>query len=367
MKKINTMIIAVVAASLILVAGCYDNVTEYPEVEGYMGFVDAGWVAFEAGDYELAMENFQWAIEMDVSRPEAYLGAGWCSILLPDYWVIGDQYDYMAVQHDGGTWPVVFNTATVSQTLDWSEFECIDPVLTANDIQVINAFGDTILIVEGDTLFWGGETGPDSLKGTLDNMEIGDWFHGQYGAVNFQYTFEIDHPNVKALFKVANGFSLTDCIVDSIVNGTSVSTVYLDVPYIKVDVGGEDYITWCMYENAMTFDYATYDNAGGQTAFATDAVAAYGILQNAKGENGDLYFGVATLLGLAEEGEYTFSHYAGITSQKLKGMAAAMAYSNLHFKPALGICQQAGFALDVEVSDPNFLIELMQAIELMLI
>lgn len=369
MKKINAIIIAVVAASLILVAGCYDNVTEHPEVEGYMGFVNTGWAAFEAGDYETAMNNFQWAIEMDVSRPDAYLGAGWCSILLPDYWVIGDQYDYMAVQLDGSTWPVEMKTEILTQDLPWTVFECVNPVLTANDIIVINAWGttDTLILIDGDDTLVVFE--PDSLKPAMDNIEIGDWFYDRYGAVRFQYTFEINDPDVVALFTVSNDFSLINSSVDSIVNGTSASTVYLSVPYTnyKVGGGGLSYKTWCMYENDMSFEYATYEAPTEQLEFGTDAIAAYGILQNAKGENGDLYFGVATLLGIAEEGGYTFSHYAGITSQKLKGMAAAMAYSNLHFRPALCICQQAGFALDIEVSDPNFLIELMQAIELMLI
>ncbi|KAF5409815.1 MAG: hypothetical protein C5S43_06000 [Candidatus Methanocomedens sp.] len=364
MKRINAMILVAVAASLILVAGCYDNVTEYPEVEGYTGFISAGWTAFEAGDYETAMLNFQWAIDMDASKPEGYHGAGWTSILLPDYWIVGDQYDYMTVQHDGGTWPVEFFTETLTQDLSWSVFECVNPVLTANDITVINAWGTTDTLIIDDTLV---VFEPDSLKPAMDNIEIGNWLYSQYTGIRFQYTFEIADPGVKALFTVANGFSLLDCSVDSIVNGTSSSTVYLSVPYIDLNLGGDHYKTWCMYQNEMTFEYGTYEPAGGQTAFASDAVAAYGILQDARGENGDLHFGVATLLGIAEEGEYSFSHYAGITSLKLKGMAAAMAFRTLNFRPALGICQQAGFGLDIEVSDYDFLIQLMQAIELMLI
>ncbi len=364
MKRINAMILVAVAASLILVAGCYDNDAVYPEVEGYMGFINAGWDAFEDGDYEIAMENFQWALEMDSSRPEAYHGAGWASILLPDYWTLGEQYDYMTVQHDGGAWPVVLSTETLTQDLSWSVFECLNPVLTANDITVINAWGTTDTLIIDDTLV---VFEPDSLKPAMDNIEIGDWFYSQYGAVRFQYTFEIADPDVKALFTVANEFSLVDCSVDSVVNGTSTSTVYLSVPYERYSVGSLAYRTWCMFENEMSFQFATYESAGGQTAFTSDAVAAYGILQDARGENGDLYFGVATLLGLAEEGEYSFSHYDGITSLKLKGMAAAIAYRTLNFRPALGICQQAGYGLDIEASDPDFLIQLMQVIELMLI
>ncbi|MCK5130955.1 MAG: hypothetical protein KAR40_02250 [Candidatus Sabulitectum sp.] len=363
MKKINTMIIAVVAASLILVAGCYDNVTEYPEVEGYTGFVNAGWDAFEDGDYEAAMLNFKNAIDMDVSRSDAYVGAGWCSILLPDYWVIGHQYDFMAVQLDNGTWPVEFNAVIIPQNKDWSKFECVYPELTANDIQVINAFGDTILVVDGDTLFWGGTQGPDLPKETLDNEEIGDWLYGKYSNIRFQYKFEIDHPNVMALFTVANGLSFANCGVDSIVNGTSASSVYMSVPYVRKD----GYRTWCMNENEMSFGYATFESAAGHTAFANDGVAAYGILQDAKGENGDPYLGVAALLGLADEGAYSFSHYEGIDNQKLRGMAAAMAYRNQYFRPALGICQDEGFGLDIKASDPDFPVRLMQAIETMLL
>ncbi|OPX31540.1 MAG: hypothetical protein B1H09_02640 [Gemmatimonadaceae bacterium 4484_173] len=363
MKKINAMIIAVIAASLILVAGCYDGGAPMPPVDGYDGLVAAGWEAFEAADYISAMENFQAAIDMDVSRPDAYLGAGWTSVLIPDYWGLGEQYDYMAYQLDGGTWPVEFNTATVEQDLSWSEFVCIDPALTANDSLVINSWGTTDTLIIDDTLV---VFEPDSLKPAMDNVEIGEWLYSQYGAVRFQYTFEIDNPNVEALFAVANGFSLADASVDSIVNGASSSTVYLSVPYVRIKLGDVWHRTWCMYEDEMTFEYATYSSPAEQLAFGTDAMAAYGILQNARGVNGDEYMGVAALLGLAEEGEYSFSHYAGLTSVKLKGMAAAMAYANLHFRPALGICQQAGYGLDIEVADPNFLVELMQVIETML-
>ena len=363
MKKINAMLIAVVAASLILVAGCYDGGPTMPEVLGYNGFIADGWMYFEAGDYAMALESFECAINMDVTRPEGYLGAGWSTILLPDYWNIADQYDYMAVQLDGGSWPVEFFSETQTQDEDWTVFECTYPVLTANDMMVIQAFGDSLLVVEGDTLVPHIAGGDTTLA--VDNNVIGDWLFDQYSNIRFQYTFEIDDPNVNAIFSSFNAVSQQISAVDSIVNGTSTSTVYLSVPYFRIG-GGIDTRTWIMNENEMTYDYATYQSAGGQTAFATDAVAAYGLLQNARGVNGDVFFGVAALLGLADEGEYSFSHYAGITSLKLKGMAAAMAYSNQYFRPALGICRSAGYGLDIEMSDPDALVQIMHAIEEML-
>ncbi len=364
MKKINATLIAVIAASLILVAGCYTEDPTMPDVIGYDGYLSAGWVAFEAGDYESAMDNFQFAIEIDTSRPDAYLGAGWCAVLLPDYWVIGEQYDYMAVQLDDGVWPVKMHTGAQAQDLSWSVFQCTYPVLTDNDLLVINSFGTTDTLIIDDTLVVF-EPSPEKLS--MDNLEIGDWLFDVYGSIRFQYTFEIENPNITSMFVVNNGFALRDSAVDSIVNGATSSTIYLSVPYKYVEVGEANYRTWCMNANNMTYEYATYESAAGHTAFANDAVAAYGLLQNIRGENGDVLLGSAALLGLAEEEPYTFSHYAGITSLKMKGMAAAMAYSNQYFRPALGICRSEGFGLDIEMSDSDFLVKLMQAIEMMLL
>ena len=366
MKKATNLIVSVIAASLILVTGCYDNAMDGESVPGYDGTVANGWTAFDAGDYEGAIECFLAAIDMDVSQPDAYLGAGWCSILLPEYWVLGDQYDYMAVQLDNGTWPIQTVSTSVVQDLNWTEFQCIDPVLTANDMLVIGSFGDTILVVEGDTLFWGGTMGPDSTKGMLDNYEIGEWLYDQYGAVNFKYTHEIADPNVQVLYSIANGYSLVDCMVDSIVNNASSSTVYIEVVYDRTPVGDDDYRTWCMYENTMSYTYTTYDAAAGSTDMANNGVAAYAVLQHARGSNGDVQAGVASLLGLADEAEYSFSHWTSLTSLKLKGMAAAVAYLNTEFRFAFAICRSEGFAMGIELTDDNFVLELGQQIEMMI-
>jgi len=84
MKKINAMLAIAVATSLILVAGCYDGGVTQPSTIGYDGYVEAGWAAFALADYDDAMINFELAIDIDVSQPDAYLGAVWFSILLSD-------------------------------------------------------------------------------------------------------------------------------------------------------------------------------------------------------------------------------------------------------------------------------------------
>lgn len=362
MRRINAAVAAAVVASLILVAGCYEGGVTQPSVKGYDGFIAEGWAAFEAGDYQSALNSFNQAIDMDVERPEGYLGTGWCSILLPDYWTLGNQYQFMAVQQDGGTWPVAVNAETQMQDIPWETFQCIDPELTDDDYYVINSYGTSDSVVVGGTVVFA----PTPAKPTMDNLEIGDWLFSQYSNMPFKYTFEIDDPNVAAIFRVANGFSLIDARVDSIVNGPASTTVYINMPHVRVSVGDGNYRTWCMNGNAMSYEYATYTPAGGSTGIANDAIAAFGILQHARGVNGDLYAGVAALAGLADEGPYSFSHYSGLSSLKLKGMAAAMAYANTEFRFALYLCRSEGYGMNIGPSDPDFLVTLMQQIEMML-
>ncbi len=79
--------------------------------------------------------------------------------------------------------------------------------------------------------------------------------------MDFRYTFEIDDPDVKAIFSVANGFSLTDAIVDSVVNGSQTSTVYITMPYVRVSVGSMT-TGLIMNDNVMSYEYSTYSAAG---------------------------------------------------------------------------------------------------------
>jgi len=369
MKKINATIIAVVAASLILVAGCYDNGTPMPPVAGYDGLMSAGWTAFEAGDYADAMDKFQAALDMDTSRPEAYLGSGWCSVVLADYWGVGYDYDYMAVQHDGGEWPVEIFRETAVQDTNWTVFECISPELTANDRLVIESFGESLLVVDGDTLipgFYRGFSTTDTLRIT-NNWIIGKWLEDVYGhRVRFQYRYQINRADVSVVFRYINAVTQRNCDVDSIVNGSASTAVYLSAPPEEVK-GGDPGWMWISCNNPLEFSYSVYGNPGGQTDITADGLVAYGCLQDVRGLNGKALEGVTMLLGLAaDHPQYSFSHYKSLTSINLKGMAAAIALRNRYFRPALYICQQAGYGLNIKIADPNFLVALVQVIEDML-
>ncbi len=362
--KLTKLVTAVTVASLILVAGCYDNSTEYPDVEYYDGLVSSGWEAFEAGDYKMAMEHFQAAVDADCTKPDAYLGAGWTSVLLDDYWLTGADYDYMAVQLDEGTWPVSVQTATLTQDIPWTEFQCVFPQLTADDYTVINAWGTTDSLWIDTTLVFPLD---DEKTEFMDNYEIGIWLRDQYGAgTPFQYKFSIPEPDVAAIFTVFNGYSQINIAVDSIVNFSDHSEVYVTAPYTLVRAGDYTYRTWIMYENLMTFTYATYENAAGATAISNDAIAAYGLLQHIRGVNGEPLSGCAALAGLADQGDYAFEHYSGVDRIKLKGMAAALAYQGTHFRYALYLCQSEGMGLGITADDPDFLVQLMFTIEAML-
>ena len=376
MKTTSKMILTVLAASLILVTGCYNSDFVEPPIPGYDGIVAAGWTAFDNGDYDAAMVCFQDAIDMDVSRPEAFLGATWCSVLLPDYWSVCFDYSAMALNLDGGVWPIETVTAEKYQDINWTEFECTHPQLTDTDMLVIESWGTTdtlIVVVEEDTIV---VFEPDTSKLAMDNVEIGEYLEDLYyddlvdlyGSSRFQYKFEINDPNVFAMYTVANGFSLIDANVDSIVNNTSTSDVYISMRLKKVEIAdADDIYTWIMYNNRMTYTYATYTPMGGQSSIPLDACTAYGILQDARAENGQGIQGSAMLLGIASEGDYSFSHYAHVTSLRLKGMAAAIAYRNKAYRFALSICRDNGFGLDLLTNTPGFLILLAQEIEAMLL
>lgn len=377
MKRTFRLTIAVLAASLVFVTGCYENDVAYPAVPGYDGLVAAGWEDFGNSDYVSAMENFQNAIEIDTSRPEAFLGAAWSAAVLPDYWGICYNYAYMASNLDDGDWAIQTKQGTLIQDTLWTNFECIFPELTANDLIVIASIGDSLLVIGGDTLcpFYPSNPEANDSVFAVNNYIVGEWFDDQYYdhgpdsvAIHFQYRFEIQDPNVSSIFSVFNEFSATDISVDSIVNGTTSSDIYLDVRRRNVSVPRyADFYTWIMFDNVINYEYVTYTSPGGATGIPIDAQAAYGILQDARAEAGDGIEGAGLLLGIASEGDYSFEHYSSITSTNLKGMAASIAYRNNAYRFALGICRSSGFGLDLDTLDPGFLILLAQTIEEMLL
>ncbi|MBN2609598.1 MAG: hypothetical protein JXA64_10830, partial [Candidatus Fermentibacteraceae bacterium] len=63
MKQITAIVIL---GSLVLLSGCYESPT-YPDPQGYNGFLESGWDAYEVGNFETALQCFLDAIDIDPS------------------------------------------------------------------------------------------------------------------------------------------------------------------------------------------------------------------------------------------------------------------------------------------------------------
>ncbi len=355
--------------ALILLAGCGDKLpTDIPDVVGYSGLVAQGWEAYDRNDYTTAMDYFQQAIDVDVTRPEAYLGAGYASIHLSDYWVIGGDYFFMASQLDGGKWPIASGETSIDQDPGWTVFECIDPVLSDETMSVIEAYGETWYDwpVDGDVT-------------PIDNYIIGAFLYGappfnaahndpqspKYGNVPFKYRWESDIPGFFLMTSAVNDWSTNAIGVDSLAVENGNVVAYLNVPYRLVSVSGTNYRTWIMAEHTIKFDYATYDMPSGATAITRDAIAGYAALQMVRGLSGDMLTGVAAAIGLYDGGDYSFEH-SGTNRNNVLGMGAAMSFLNQDFRFTLYVVRHGGFGMGINVADPDFLVELAQTIQTML-
>ncbi len=353
MKVLRTLVLPAVF-SLALFAGCNPENPVLPDPPGAEGYCDMGWEAYGAGNFDQAMEYFQAAIDVDVTYPGGYLGAGWTAINLSDYWVIADNYFYMALQQDVGFAPLAVMAADVVQDTMWTVFECLDTNLPP-------AVLDPILELTADSgAIWVGEeiyalVSPD-------------------GQPDIPYRYHMDaYP--AAMFYGINQFSQRQCDVDSIVpDGTGGYWVYLWGDYANVAVGDEDQRTWISVGNSISMDYVQY-TPGTMSQDSYDALAGWAMLQHARGANGDPLIACGAVYALAQEVTgYEFG--AGqtratlvdidINDVQLRGVAAANAYLDESFIFSWFTCKTAGYGLDLNKFAPAFEFELLQVIEDML-
>jgi hypothetical protein len=354
-KTLRTLILPV-AAGLLVLAGCGTFEPDLPDVITAQGYVDSGWVAYSAGNYALALENFQAAIDADVTFPGGYLGAGWASVNLSDYWNVADSYFYMAQQLDAGHAPLVTFSESQLQDTMWTVFECVDPDLPG-------AVLDPILAMTADSgLIWVG----DSIY-VIANAD---------GSPNIPFRFHTLQPNAISALWLANGFSQADSPVDSIVpDGSGDYWVYVTARYRRVHIGDEYFRTWISADNLMTYDYVTF-TTGGLTQDSYDALAGSVFLQHVRGTNGDPLLANAVIWALDREVDaYDFGAGAHTATQdnaidvsmvQLKGMAAACAFMEEAYRFAWFDCTSEGYALDIQPRFPDFEFRLMQAIESMI-
>lgn len=352
--KILRSLVLPAAFSLALFAGCNPENPDLPDPKLPEGYCQDGWDAYEAGDYELALENFQAAIELDVTYPEGYLGAGWAMIHMADYWLVADNYFYMAIQQDAGFAPLVERNEMLVQDTMWTVFECLDPQLPPEVL-------DPILEMLADSgAMWVGDEIYDIV--TPD------------GQPDIPYRFHTDYEIPVALLSATNNFSLQPCDVDSIVpDGEGGTWIYLNGNYRGVKISDEVTIpTWICADNEVIYDYSTYEPTElSQVSY--DALAGWIMLQHARGSNGSALTANGAVWVLDQELDtYTFGAGAyregleNLNMVQLKGMAAATSFNEEIFPFAWFDCTSEGYGLDLNRRAPDFLFLLVQVIESMI-
>lgn len=344
MKQITAIVIL---GSLVLLSGCYESPT-YPDAPGYEGFLENGWDAYEDGDFETALEYFLDAIDANPSLPGGYVGAGWASLYLPDYWRIADQYFYMAVQQQAGMFPLGdFSESQVQDTM-WTVFECLHPDLPASVLDPILEQTDSLGIV------W-----------------VGEQIEAIVGDADLPYRFQPMESGVIAMFEIINGYTTVASDVDSIVDGW----VYVTVPQSVLEVADEDYYTWIGVDQQVNYEYRIFDQTGivsGQ--YLLDALAGSVMLQDIRGvESGDALLGCASAFALdILDPTYTFGegeYYAGhesLSNMQVKGTGAALAFASQYFKFAWFTCLSEGQGMGLDPMSASFVTDLMAVIENML-
>lgn len=379
--------------------GCGDQLPEeVPDPIDLEGFLNNGWAAFEAGNYEEALDYFQQAIDAEVQNAEVYLGAGWSSLYLTDYWGKANDYFYMALQLDGGQPPLVdYLTEVGVQSVSggqMSPFEVIDGRITAGQIDTLgmlaNMVGDTLYDwpFSGDTteileqtpgLYWYGyytPTNPDAP--TYHNWFFqvdtltGDttWVGPHLGDTEVEYRFTPDNSGLLTCLELANVPLSINYSPDSI----SGEYVYITIPmqYGPVD-GSPNFYQWIMPGMQCNYDYVTLGVGSGASQISKDAMAGWSLLQQLRGENGYALMGVANGQALEELFDsYTFdegSQYGtdgvqmDIDLDQMVGNAALIAYGQERFMYAWFLCKKVGAGTGLDPESADFELDLIEVIE----
>ena len=343
MKRIAA---TVILSSLVLLVGCVEDPT-LPDVEGYQGFVDQGWDYYQDGNFQQAYNSFLDAIDADPQRAEAFVGAGWAALYLPDYWRIADEYFYMAIRNQAGDFPL--NDFVESQTQDtmWTKFQCLHPDLPAGVLNPI-------------------------LENTADSgiVWVSEKIDSIVGNNPIQYRFQPLNTGAIAMFSATNTYTTVENSVDSIAGGWT----YITVPRTVLEVGGDDYYAWINVDNQINYDYRVFDTSGspgGQSMY--DALAGTCILQDIRGDNGDPLLGCAAAWALDKANpSYVFGSgmsyegYESLSNMQLKGTAAALAFAQQYFRFAWFTCLSEGQGTSLDPSDPSFVTDLMAVIDTMI-
>ena len=328
---------------------CMRNPSDLPEPEGYDGFLELGWQAVSQGEHLNALDYFQQAIAVDLSRAEGFLGAGVACLYLEDYWSQGDAFFQSAIQKDCGS-SVVMQYQDEAQVQDtmWTVFQCIDSDLPQDSLDI------WLPLTADSGEVWVG----NQIYNYLVNNQL---------STDLQFKFTPVHDNSVAcvdLFNIQSGAFYSG---DSTVAGS----VYLTVPLLKLDIEqGIDYYTWIMVNQNIIYNYATLNTPNKQSQITLDALAARVMLQEVRGGTGDLLQSVASVAGLLQIApDFKFGNDTPIRESvfdtdivDVSASAASYAFLNEKYINSWFICKQVGYGLQLDPQSENFLLDLLELI-----
>ncbi len=343
----NTILLFSLISLFLFSATCMRNPSDLPEPEGYDGFLELGWQAVQGGEHLDAYEYFQQAIAVDLARAEGFLGAGVACLFLEDYWSQGDAFFQSAIQKDcGGSIVVQYQDEVQIQDTMWTVFQCIDPDLPQDSL-------DAWLPLTADSgEVWVGER----IYGYLFANQL---------STDLQFKFSPSNSNAVACVDLFNVQSGAFYCGDSTASGS----VYLTVPLRILNVGkGTDYHTWVMVGQNIIYDYALFSTSGLEGQITLDALAARVMLQEIRGDTGDLLQSVASTAGLLQIApNYKFGTgnpvREGVFDTDMvdvSASAASYAFVNRNYTNSWFICKQVDYGLNLDPQSENFLLDLLE-------
>ncbi|MCD4706452.1 MAG: hypothetical protein K8S62_01790 [Candidatus Sabulitectum sp.] len=343
----NTILFSSLIFLILFGVACMRNPSDLPDPEGYDGFLELGWQAVSQGEHLNAYDYFQQAIAVDLSRAEGFLGAGVACLYLEDYWSQGDAFFQSAIQKDCGSSLVVQyqDEAQIQDTM-WTVFQCIDPDLPQDSLDI------WLSLTTDSGEVWVGE-------------QIYNYLFVNQLSTDLQFSFSPSNSNAVAcadLFNVQSGAFYSG---DSTVSGS----VYLTVPLLILDIEqGADYYTWVMVNQNIIYDYASFNVPDQEGQITLDALAARVMLQEIRGDTGDLLQAVASAAGLLQIApDFKFGYGSplresvfGTDIVDASASAASYVFLNKKYIISWFICKQVGYGLSLDPQSENFLLDLLE-------
>jgi len=322
------------------------NPSGLPEPGGYEGLIELGWNSIKEGRYYDGMNYFQEAIEVDVGRPGAYLGAGIASIFIESYWEEGEDYFQMAVQRSLGFSAIEQRlNQTIAQDTLWTVIECIDPDLPEDSL-------NSWLASSADSgVVWVGEQINNYLAANDLSTDLSFRMIPAGGTV----------ASCVDLYNMQNGAYYTG---DSISEGY----VHFTVPLTTTKIGPSTfYYQWVMADQGVLLDYAVAHGTGQAEQTSLDALAGWVALEEAKGEQGQLLQSTACSQYLIWSApDYRFGKgdtlLESVFDSRLKDIvacSASQAFTEGKFIYSWFLCRQVGYGLDLDPQSENFLFDLL--------